>query len=180
MSDPIVIALIAAIAGLGTVASPLILSYMSNRQRRAEKLEDWAREDRVAAQAAEAARLLLAANERVARTAADTNARVARTAARTDAKLDAIHTLVNGGLTAAIQAEYNATVRQLALMREVVELRRVAGRTPSEPSPEAVAAIEATAARVDELRTALADRAAQTDIAEDNLDASGTEDHDTD
>jgi hypothetical protein len=176
VSDPIAIALIAAIAGMGTVASPLILSYMANRQRRAEKKEDWAREDRVASQAAEAARLLLAANERVAKTAAATDARVAKTAAVTNAKLDVIHTLVNSGLTAAIKAEYDATVRQLALMREVVELRRVSGRPSAEPSPEAVAAIEATAGRVEELRAALADRYAKTERAEESLDASGTED----
>jgi hypothetical protein len=167
VSDSIFIALIAAIAAAaGTVLSPLILSHMNNRARRAEKLEDWAREDRVAEKAAEAARLLLEANERVAKTARETNERVARAAARTDAKLNVIHTLVNSGLTAAIQAEYDATVRQLALMREVVELRRSSGRQSTEPSAEAVAAIEATAARVDELKVALVDRFTQTAAAE--------------
>jgi hypothetical protein len=157
MSDPILIAIIAAIAGMGTVFSPLILAHMAARQRRAEKQLDWAREDRVADQAAEAARLLLAANERVAKTAAVTNA-----------KLDVIHTLVNSTLTAAMQAEYDATVRTLALMREVAALKQAAGQ---EPTDETAVAIDAMQARVTELKVAVDDRLTQTAVADQQLAA---------
>jgi CO dehydrogenase/acetyl-CoA synthase alpha subunit len=181
MSDPVAIAAIAAIAGMGTVFSPLILSHMAARARRTEKQLDWAREDKVAAQAAEAAALLLARQDAVAAQAAEAarlllaaNERVARTAAVTNRKLDVIHTLVNSNLTAAMQAEHDATVRTLAMMREVVDLRRAAG---NEPSPETLAAIEATETRIGEQTAALDDRLAQTALAEQQqADAEETED----
>jgi hypothetical protein len=163
MSDAVVIAIIGMIAASGTVLSPVILSHMSARARRAEKQLDWAREDKVAAQAAEAASLLLAANERVARTAEG----VAKTARVTNAKLDVIHTLVDGSMTAAMQSELDATVRELTLMREVAGLRRAAGH---DPSAEALAAIDATVLRIAELKTKLADRLTQVALAEQQQD----------
>ena len=147
------LAVIAAVTS-GTI-SPLLLSMLTNRQRRRDKLEDWARQDAVAAQAAAAAELLLAANERVASGTKVTND-----------KLDVIHTLVNSSMTAAVQAEHDATVRELAMMREVVALHRAAGR---EVSGESLAAIAATESKIAELKTTLADRLAQSKIVEAQL-----------
>jgi len=127
-------------------------AWWNTRQRRRDKKEDWAREDAVAAQAAEAARLLLAENKKVAATAAVTNN-----------KLDIIHTLVNSNMTAAMQAEYDATVREIAMMKEVIALNQAAGR---EPSPEAIGAIEATQTKINELQAALADRLKQAEVVE--------------
>ncbi len=158
MSDPVTISLIAAVAGMGTVFSPLILAYVSGRQRRREQVQQWEREDRVAVRAAEAearaadsARLLLAVNREVVEATTVTNG-----------KLDVIHGLVNSNLTTAMQAEYDATVRTLALMREVVALRREAG---ADPSVDAIAAIAATETRVAELKLALNERFVQSDLA---------------
>jgi hypothetical protein len=134
------------------VVGPLLLAWLTNRQRRSDKREDWARQDAVAEKAAEAAKLLLAANERVAKTAAETNG-----------KLDVIHTLVNSNMTAAMQAELDATSRELVSLREITALKQAAGL---EPTPAALAAVQATEAKIAELTAALRDRLAQTALAE--------------
>lgn len=81
----------------------------------------------------------------------------------TNYKLDVIHTLVNSNMTAAMQAELDATVRQLALMREVTELKKTAGHDPSE---ETLAALELTRVKISELRAVLRDRLRQATLAE--------------
>jgi hypothetical protein len=160
---------IALIVAVSSAISPLILSILSNRSRRAEKLEDYARQDAVAAKAEEAAKLLLERQKATASDAAtvarkllDANDRVAdaaqvavETAQVTNTKLDLIHTLVNSNMTAAMQSEFDAVVRELAMMREVITLNRAAGR---EPSLDTLAAIKSTEDKITELRAALADR----------------------
>lgn len=150
--EPIWLALIALVVTVVTVGTPVLTIFITNRNAAAIKKEDWERQDKVAAQAAEAARLLLASNERVARTAEFTNG-----------KLDVIHTLVNSNFTAAMQAEYDATIALLTTMQEIVELKRKAG---DEPSPETIAAIEATKAKIAKLRIALDERLRQAKLAE--------------
>ena len=130
--DLVLVALIAA-------CSPLLLAHLTNRQRRSDKREDWARSDAVAEKAAEAARLLLAANERVAETTAVTNE-----------KLDVIHGLVNSQMTAAIQAELGATERELVLLRRLAAI--------AAPDDEVQAAEATATAKIAELRATLADR----------------------
>lgn len=155
MNDMLWLGLIATVPA---AVSPLLLSWLNSRNVRREKLADYERQDAVAARAefaveaasaraAEAARLLLAANERVAATAKITNE-----------KLDGIHTLVNSNMTTSMQAEHDATVRELALMREVIALHRAEGR---EPDVESLAAVEATGRRIAELHALLADRLKQ-------------------
>lgn len=145
MADQIWLALTVAIPAIITGAvAPLATVLIANRGRRKDKEQDWARQDAVAAQAAEAAKLLLAANERVAATAEAANA-----------KLDVIHTLVNSNLTAAMQAELDATVRELAMMNEVIDLKRANGH---EPSVNTLATVKATELRISELKATLADR----------------------
>ncbi len=134
----------------GTLA-PIAIAVVQYRINRAERIENNTRQDtianrasEVAIRAEETAKLLLAANERVA---SDTRA--------TNSKLDVIHTLVNSNMTAALQAELDATVRELAMMNEVVELKKVAGH---KPGPETLLAINSTAARISELKSTIADR----------------------
>lgn len=175
MTDAIWLALIVAIPP--TVASVVVapltiwLTNIGNRKvkeaeaaiRHQERVEDNARQDLIAqraadtaeqaaAKAAEAASLLLAANERVANTAKVTNN-----------KLDVIHTLVNSNMTAAMQAEYDATVRELAMMREVIALKKVAGH---QPSAEAVNALTATETKIAEMRASLDDRLKQAKVVD--------------
>jgi hypothetical protein len=135
---------IALIVAVASTTSPLLLAYLTNRNNRQIKQEDYARQDAVALQAAKAASLLLAANERVALSATMTNS-----------KLDVIHTLVNSNMTAAMQAEFDATTRELAMMREVIALKQTAGH---DPSVDTLAAIKMTEAKISELQAALKDR----------------------
>ena len=71
---------------------------------------------------------------------------------RITALLDTIHTLVNSNMTAAMQAEWDALYGQLALMDEVIELKRVAGR---EPSPQALEAVQGVQAKLTKLSAEL-------------------------
>jgi hypothetical protein len=69
--------------------------------------------------------------------------------------LKVIHTLVNSNMTAAMQAELDATIRELAMMQEVIDIKRSVGQ---EPSPASLAALQRTEERVGELRATLQDR----------------------
>lgn len=136
------------IAALGAVISPLLMSWLSNRHRREEKLEDYARQDEVARKAdvatgkvAEAARLLL-----------ESNARVAKRAEVTDGKLDQIHVLVNSTLSAAKVSELNAFIALLALMQD-----------PASFDPDQ---IEPTQKKIVELKALVRERAEQTVLAD--------------
>ncbi len=153
--EPVWLALIAAATG---ILSPLLLAALMNSSRRRDKKQDYDRQDAVAEkaqgvadQAAEAAKLLVAANERVAATTADTNS-----------KLDVIHVLVNSNMTAAMQAEHDARSESLVLMLEIAELKRSAGM---DLLPEAAQAIAITKVRIAELRATLDERQAHTRAA---------------
>lgn len=76
-------------------------------------------------------------------------------AAEIGEQLRTIHYLVNSNLTKALRAELDATVREIAMMREVIELNKKAGRQPSAEAEQAVAATET---RIRELRADLEDR----------------------
>ena len=113
------------------------------------KKQDYARQDAVADQAAEAARLLLEANERVAAQTADA-LRI------TEGKLNQIHELVNSNMTASI------TDQLLANEQLLVALKLLAG---SNNDPVAAGTIVATQDKIGELRSRLSDRATATRIA---------------
>jgi len=152
----------------------LLTTVLNGWQIRRGKTQDYERQDAVAAQAAEAARLLearqdaaeaatakaakdlLAANEQVARQAAEA-------AAITNGKLEQIHELVNSTLTAQMEEAHAALTQQLVLMREVIALHTAAGRKPSQ---EALDAVEVIARKVAELGARLDDRAKATVIAD--------------
>ena len=161
MND-LTIALVVAVIG------PLILTWLTGRQRAHEKKQDWERQDAVAAeaarqqkevadQAAEAARLLVKQNELVAETARQTHD-----------KLEVIRVDVNSNMTAAMQAELDATIREHAMMKEVITLKEAAGSRPTE---EARVAVKATEDRIAELRAKLRDRLTSTE----HLEAKGPE-----
>jgi hypothetical protein len=119
------------------ITVPLILSARLERIRHSDFLADARRQDHVSE------RLKI------------TNDQAASTAQTVNEKLDVIHVLVNSNMSAAMKSELDAVVRQLALMREVVELRRSAGQ---EPGDAALVAIRDTEAKVSELRAAISDR----------------------
>lgn len=138
-----VILIIATAALLAGVASPYLISWQTNRQRRQERLDDYARQDAVADR-------LLRGQELAAR-------QVAATAQKTDQKLEVIHVLVNSNMTAAMQAALDATVTMLAVMRRLNIL---------EPTAELGADIEATKQKIAELQAAVNDRLGPQDTEE--------------
>lgn len=176
---------VALIVLAGTIASPALLSYLNGRQLQRAKTEDYARQDAVAdrltkrqdavaAQAREAARLLqerqdqaerkaaevanrlLAANERVA-------AQTAEATKATQGQLQQIHTLVNSKLTEAMQGQHEALVRVVTTMREVAALKHGAGLTPLDAD---ATAIDTAQRKVDELGADLLARQQQTRVAD--------------
>jgi hypothetical protein len=144
--------------------------------RLAEKQAQYKREDEVAGkvasaaakvetvaeQAAQAAKLLVRANARVDENAKATTQQLEHL----EAGQKQIHTLVNSNLTAAVDAQLTALDGQLVLMERVIELDREAGR---EPTAQALSALEPIRAKVTELRTTLAERKKQTQVAEDQV-----------
>lgn len=151
---------VAAVSLIGVLAvgivAPAYLLSRTEKIHREDRQADWARQDAVAAKAEAASRAIADRAAEAARLLAENNMLVAETAKETGKKLDVIHELVNSNMTAAMQSEFEAVTRELAMMREVVELRRAAGQ---EPGPDALAAIAATQAKLAELDVTLDDRA---------------------
>jgi hypothetical protein len=167
ITETVSLALIAGVIGL---VSPMAMSWLTNRNRHQEKMEDYARQDAVAAQAAKAAALLAGKQDEIAgatreaaRLLVANNERQALASADIGEKLQVIHTLVNSNMTAAMQAEHDATGRELAMMREVIDLKKLSGH---EPTANALSAIAKTEGRLDELAAALKDRLKASDMAE--------------
>lgn len=174
MSDAVFIALIVGFFGF---VGPWLLkrqdykrqdAVIAAAEQRAHEID--ARQDLVAAQTAEAAQLLLGQQTAIREQAAEaarllvqSDAERAEVAEVTIAKLDDIHTLVNSNMTSAMQGELDATVAMLVLMKEVVTLRKDAGKRTSASS---AAAIKAAETKIAELRAQLEDRLKQTKIVE--------------
>lgn len=125
--------IIVMIALFTSVTAPLILAIITARQHRVDREADWKRQDRLAAQAAEAATLQLEHNS------------------KSDAKLDKIHTLVDGAMTAAMRSELAAVRRELYVLRELAVMHRESGQEPAREEAE----IKATEAKVKELAETL-------------------------
>jgi len=117
------------VALIVSIIAPSLLSYLNGRQRKADKLENWAREDQVAARVLEVA-------DRAAKAQAE-NAGV----------LKDIHVLVNSDMTAARTAELTTTRLLILALRRIVD-----------PDIETEEAIITAEARATELEAILADR----------------------
>lgn len=178
LSDGVIIAIVVAVPPLISVPFMAWLTSRNLRKdkekdaeiRKEERVESEARQDEVAAKAAEAAQRLIDRQDTLAHQAdaaakllAENTAKVAESAKITSDKLDVIHLLVNSNMTAAMQAEFDATTRELAMMHEVVELKKATGQ---QPSVLALAAIDATNARLIELRATLDDRLRQAKVVD--------------
>jgi hypothetical protein len=150
--------LVALVALAGTLGGQWLIGVQASHARK----EEWARQDTVAAAATEAAEKVAAKTEEVAAAAEEVKRLLADSTATTDAKLDQIHTLVNSNLTASMQETLEATVRDLASLREVARLNETAGH---EPSAQVLTVIKEAEARVEALRVEVADRLEQTKAA---------------
>jgi hypothetical protein len=188
MDPAVIVTLVISVAGVifASITAPLILAHRTERMHREDMLSDYQRQDKVAAEAAKTAKaaaeqvrdvaeqaavaasvLRAAQAESIRRTdevARLTAQQAEGTAARlddTNSKLDVIHGLVNSTLSAALQSELDALVTSLAMMREVMDLKKSGGREPAE---EAVIALQATEAKIAELKVTLADRLRQAEV----------------
>lgn len=135
MSDTVTLALIALVG-------PLLMALLIDWQAKRRRTEDYARQDRVAATAAENAKALLEVNKQNGTT------------------LKVIHKLVNSNLTAAVQGRLDALKTGLILLLENAELKKTAFGPYSGSdaqimaSRSAIAALEADlAAREEQNRT---------------------------
>jgi hypothetical protein len=138
-----------------SLVSPLMLArQMAETQRRLKK-EDWDRQDAVAAQAREAATLLLEENRKVAATALETSQRVEASAEETALRLKKIHTLVDGGLTKEMKERLAVMITQRVL------LKRLPGATDDDRT-----AIVTLESEIADLETTLAERLKQTRLIE--------------
>jgi hypothetical protein len=144
--DPvIVVALIffvgTALNALVSFRSPIIVARMNAAQRHAERQEDHARQDKVREQVAEAARLQVEQNKKVAVSTAATNE-----------KLEEIHVAVNSNLDQAQREALEAKDMLVLVMEEIIELKRSNGVQPSEATMDT---LQRTRQRALELRNRL-------------------------
>lgn len=176
-----------ALIGMGsllitsTMAS-VIAPIVQSRAARKQKLEDYARQDVVAAQAAESSRAAAERQEKAASLLLAANERVAASTESTKVKLEEVkvlgektHALSNSNLTAVMKLALNASERELSSMmrelsinEELISLKRAAGH---DPSPEAITVIAGTRAdiatlgeRIIEMRAAVDARLKQQEI----------------
>lgn len=161
----VAIVLVSLVGVVGaSIVGPLIAGHVANRNRD----KQWERDDEVAAR-------LVAQNALTQQAAVATSRKVDTVVHKVDgipAALDAIHGLVNSHYTASLQAQYDTLATNLALMLEMVAERRENGK---EPTAEALAAIDATTAKLAELATVLDERHRQDAVAQAKLDTQGEE-----
>jgi hypothetical protein len=146
MSDAVTVAVIVAVP---TTLAPIMLRWADSRARRAEKEQDWNRQDEVAAnvaaaaehaaevaeQASRAADLLAAAQEETIKQADEVARLQAISSAGLGVKLDEIHAFVNSDMTAQKKAN-------LILMLEIASLHKEAGHKTSKGAMEAIREIK--------------------------------------
>jgi hypothetical protein len=145
------VALVVAVIG------PFLLAWLTGRQRRQEKQQEWVRQDLVAKRLEDRQIDIDKGLKEVAKQAK-------KNAESTDSQLHEIHTLVNSDMTAARQGELIAVEAHLAALA-----RNVASLGPASEAERKV--MEGLEERADELRRILADRLAQQKKAEADLAA---------
>lgn len=130
MNETVQVALIIGFTGL---VGPLFLSLLNARDRRNTRREDYKRQDEVAE-------------------------RLLKNTAKSEAKLDIIHALVDGALTAALHSELAETVRNLKLQHEVMKLKESLGETVRADDYDQ---LTVTQTKIDELWIQISDRETQ-------------------
>lgn len=176
--DAGVVAIIVII--ISAIVSPVVIARVTEQARRKDKQEDWARQDAVAAQAADAALLLLEKQDEIAQAAKqasqkaeaaatrliETNERVGRQNAEAamgiNSKLDVVHRLVNSNMTAAMQSELDAKKAQRAALRVVIGYKQSAGANVTDDEVE----INVLNVKIATLEATLTDRQIQQEIAD--------------
>lgn len=153
--DVVSIVVLGSIAVFTAVTAPLLLTYMTSRIRAEERRLDYERQDKIAERVAEVARVTAESADHVT----EKLNKISNQAAQ-------IHTLVNSDMTAARQAELDATRVVLRVLKRVVRTSLDKGVRPDQPDLDA---IDDATARISELEQILADRMLQFRKAEDEI-----------
>ncbi len=152
------------LAIIASVVGPLTMSWLTARQRRLEKAEDYKRQDEVADRARQAEEAASMGRKEVARLLETSNRESREATALHSGKLEQIHKLVNSSLTESLQAELRALKHSLALLNEIVALRIKFG---DPPRPSTQVAIDMVTRNIKEAESKLKDRGDPL-IAEEN------------
>jgi hypothetical protein len=135
---------LAVVAGGGGVMSAVIMAVVTYVVATRQKRADWQREDEVARRTEQ---VRIKEEERAA-TLLATNKQIAEQTAKVTSKLDVIHALVDGGVTATLQTLLDSLRAQLVLLKKVPDHEK--------DTDEAIAVMEerikGLAATVDERR----------------------------
>lgn len=161
--------LIATIGAASAIISPVLVATLTSRASRRRQQEDWDRQDQVAVAARSEAeaqrvsqdRLAEQANE-AARLLADSDRRHAEDARRLETKIDQVHALVNSKLTESMEAQVHALAQLVDLMTNDII------RLGTDADPKAVGRRDVAKHELARLQSALVDRAAVTNRANEN------------
>lgn len=156
MDSTVSLSLIALVSVVVTgILTPVVVSFVQYILQRRKNIEDYARQDAVAAK-------LLAANERVAAATESTKDKLEEVKVIGEKN----HALSNSALTAVMQLTLNATerelgsmIRELSAKEELIEIKRLSGHDPTPDAIATIAVIRASIAtlgeRVVEMRAAV-------------------------
>jgi hypothetical protein len=161
MNDAVEIALVGFAVATVPSLSAVAMTYVTWRLKRADRIEDYKRQDAIAKQVREAASLLITSNEHVSAQNSETQGR-----------LKEIHTLVNSNLTNEMRERLIAVSAQVALTKEVQRLNAANGLVVD---PDSVAALLNLENIVASLSRALDERT----VAAITADAEKRDDHRT-
>ena len=155
-TNTLLIAILIPVLG---VVSPLLIAWQINGNTRRTKQLDWDREDevalraeKVAKQAAEAAKLVVDRQDVLDKKTDEVARQVASQTTIVNDQLEKIHGLVNSQMTAAIRSELAATKDTLALMSELIENHKKSG---IEPTMQVMAAFSGRESKIAELEETL-------------------------
>jgi len=149
-------ALIVAVPTMLTaVAVPIILRLLDMKERREKEDRDDRRTGEIARRVEEVARVTKQRGDTATDEIFKNRQATVDSASVTNEKLDKIHGLVDGTMSTAIQSELDATKRELAMMNELIEMRKAHGQ---EPTRIALDALASTSGRIVELTKQMADR----------------------
>lgn len=133
-----------AVALIAGVLGPSILATLTWFFKRSDQREKWRREDIIASKVDEVKIDLQKQDEKI------TNKLKAN-----ELQLNRIHLLVNSSLTIAKKAEYDALVRELISLRELISFKEETGK---KPDPQTLAYIDEAVEKIAELKQELEDR----------------------
>ena len=160
------VALYGLMSGLAVVGGPIFLSWLQGRQRKAEKEQDYARQDKLAAEVKssadavaikveDAAKLLIVSQNQASKAAEEVKNTLERSTTSTNVKLDVIHRLSNSALTSAFKNELAGLSREVIILYEMADLKKAQGIQANGRTEDAIAVANI---RIEELKVVIKTR----------------------